>query len=58
MTKVALIFRTDKELRRFSEILTCSYVELIPSSLKLYCNCTEEEIENAIKGFRAKIIEE
>jgi hypothetical protein len=53
---VTLLFWEARDLRRFTQIVECSYIEMIEESLTLTCNCEEAEIELAERGFGATVI--
>ena len=57
MKRVTLYFPDVKDLRRFTQIVECSYMEMIADSLTLTCDCGEAEVELAEKGFNAKVVD-
>ncbi len=58
MNKVTLLFQTEKDLRRFHMIIVeCGQVEMNLKKLTLLCHCDERDIQIAVKGFNATIIE-
>lgn len=55
MNKVALLFNDERDLRRFTMIVTCGYLEMDVKELRLICDCDDAEIELAQKGFNATV---
>ena len=55
MKKVTLLFRDERNLRRFTMIVTCGYLEMDVKALRLICDCDDAEIELAQKGFNATV---
>lgn len=57
MKKVTLYFPDVKDLRRFTQIVECSYMKMIVDNLTLTCDCGDAEIELAERGFSAKVVD-
>ena len=55
MKKVTILFRDERDLRRFTMIVTCGYLEMNVKELRLVCDCDEAEIELAQKAFNARV---
>lgn len=56
MKKVTFLFNDERDLRRFTMIVSCSYLEMNVKELTLTCDCEDVEVELAEKGFNAKVI--
>jgi hypothetical protein len=56
MKKVTLLFKDERDLRRFTMIVSCGYLEMNVMELTLTCDCDEAEIELAERAFSAKVI--
>ncbi|HEX2535615.1 MAG TPA: hypothetical protein VHK69_17860 [Chitinophagaceae bacterium] len=56
MKRVTLLFRNEKDLKRFYMIIEAPYVELNTRTLTLVCECTSEDIDIAIRAFSARVI--
>ena len=57
MERVTLLFKDERDLRRFHAILDSNYIELNARELTLTCECSKEDIELAVKAFDAKLID-
>jgi hypothetical protein len=57
MKRVTLKFPTLFLLWSFAQTLTSHSVEINTRERILICDCTEENIEEALKNFKARIIE-
>lgn len=53
--RVTLVFTDERDLRRFHGIIGSQVIELNTRELFITCNCSGEDIELAIKAFRAKV---
>ncbi|MFL5789318.1 MAG: hypothetical protein ACJ748_14755 [Flavisolibacter sp.] len=58
MKKFTLLFPNETELRRFVSISQSVYLEMNVRTLKIICVCNSEEVELAVKAFKAEIIAE
>jgi len=56
MKKVTLLFRDERDLRRFTSIVTCTFMEMNVKDLTLVCDCDDDEIELAERAFNAKVL--
>jgi hypothetical protein len=57
MKKVTLLFKDKRDLLRFHIILGSDCTEPDPTSLRLTCECSDEEIELAKTAFGATVVE-
>ena len=57
MNRVTLLFNDERDLKRFNTILDSPYIEMNPRELTISCECSQEDIDLAIKAFGAKVIE-
>jgi hypothetical protein len=57
MKRVTLKFPTLFLLWSFAQTLTSHSVEINTRERTLICDCTEENIEAAVTGFKARVIE-
>ena len=56
MNTVTLLFKDERDLRRFYQIIMSNYIEFNARTLTITCECSDEDIELAIKAFNAKLI--
>lgn len=56
MQRVTLQFGDERDLRRFTMIASCNYLEMNAKELTLTCDCDDAEIELAERAFNAKVI--
>jgi hypothetical protein len=54
--KTTLTFPTMKDLCDFKAITKPTYVHLNTKNCNLTCNCSEADIELAVRGFNAVVI--
>jgi hypothetical protein len=54
--KVMLQFQNAKELRRFQDMIACDSYRIDMPNLILTCDCSKENITQAIKEFGATVI--
>ena len=56
MRKITFRFPDEKSLRQFATIVTGLTVQINFSELTVICDCEEAEVELAVKGFNAEVI--
>ena len=55
MSHIKLSFLNEKDLRRFQAILKCDYMEVNVKTLTVVCDCSHEDIDLAVRAFRATV---
>ena len=56
MRRVTLKFTDERDLRRFVQIVSCTYLEIDLKFLTLACDCDDKEVELAQKAFTATLV--
>ncbi|MGN6164827.1 MAG: hypothetical protein ACTHOF_09825 [Flavisolibacter sp.] len=56
MKRVTLLFKDERDLKRFAMIVSCQWMEMNLPALTLICDCDEAEIELAKNAFRAEVV--
>jgi hypothetical protein len=54
--RVTLQFADGRDLRRFVQIVSCTYLEIDLKALTLSCDCDDKEVELAQNAFSAKLL--
>ncbi len=56
MHRVTLLFKTEKDMREFYEVIRARNAEINTRTFTMLCDCHEREVELAINAFGATVI--
>lgn len=56
MRKITFRFPNERSLKQFTAIVDDKFMQISFEELTVTCDCGEAEVELAVKGFNAKVI--